>query len=369
MRWNHDQVTPFHIDVPEAVLDDLRARLSRTRLAPAAPGEPWAAGTDPGYLAGLVRYWLDGFDWRAVERALNRHPQFVTTVRGTPVHFVHVRSASPDATALILTHGWPSTYTEMLPLVSRLADFDLVIPSLPGFVFSGPLAEGPTTEAAVADVWAELMTRLGYDRFGAYGGDIGSGVSTWLGARHADRVIGVFSQHIKFPPADRRGDLSPAEEAFVAMLDAKAQDDWGYGIIQETRPDTLAAALSDSPSGLAAWIIEKYQRWSDCGGDISRRFGFDELLTTVMLYWVTNCIGTSFRPYRDDRLAPPLPIVAVPAGITVSVEDAGLPRSFAERTYANLTHWREPTVGGHFFAQEEPDLLAADLRAFFSALR
>ncbi|WP_412535449.1 alpha/beta fold hydrolase [Micromonospora zamorensis] len=253
--------------------------------------------------------------------------------------------------------------------MSRLADFDLVIPSLPGFVFSGPLAEGPTTEAAVADVWAELMTRLGYDRFGAYGGDIGSGVSTWLGARHPDRVIGIFSQHIKFPPADRRGDLSPAEEAFIAMLDAKAQDDWAYGILQETRPDTLAAALSDSPSGLAAWIIEKYQRWSDCGGDISRRFGFDELLTTVMLYWVTNCIGTSFRPYRDDRLAPHLPMVAVPAGITVSVEDAGLPRSFAERTYANLTHWHEPRVGGHFFAQEEPDLLAADLRAFFSALR
>ena len=287
-------MTPFHIDVPEAVLDDLRARLSRTRLAPAAPGEPWAAGTDPGYLAGLVRYWLDRFDWRAVERALNRYPQFVTTVRGTPVHFVHVRSASPDATALTLTHGWPSTYTEMLPLVSRLADFDLVIPSLPGFVFSGPLAEGPTTEAAVADVWAELMTRLGYDRFGAYGGDIG--------VRHVDVARrppprsghrGLLAAH-QVPASGPQGRPQPSRGGVHRHVDAKAQDDWGYGILQETRPDTLAAALSDSPSGLAAWIIEKYQRWSDCGGDISRRFGFDELLTTVMLYWVTNCIGTSF---------------------------------------------------------------------------
>jgi pimeloyl-ACP methyl ester carboxylesterase len=303
-----------------------------------------------------------------MDSALNEHPQYVAGIAGTTIHFVHVRSATPGAPALILTHGWPSTFTEMLPLVSRLGDFDLVIPSLPGYAFSAPLPGGPTTEPAIADVWAELMDRLGYDRFGAYGGDIGSGVSTWLGARHPDRVTGVFSQHIKFPPASRRTGLTAEEEAFVAILDAKAEDDWGYGIIQQTRPDTLAAALSDSPAGLAAWIVEKYQRWSDCGGELSRRFTFDDLLTTVTLYWVTNCIGSSFRPYRDDHLAPQLPLVTVPAGITVSVEDTGLPRSFAERTYADLRHWREPAVGGHFFAQEEPDLLAADLRAFFTSL-
>ena len=355
----------FSIDVSQGVLDDLDERLRRTRLPVAAPGNPWNAGTDPGYLGELVGYWRDGYDWRAAERRLNAYPQFLLEVAGTPIHFVHIRGQGSDRVPLILTHGWPSTFAEMLPLVPLLADgFDLVIPDLPGFGFSGPLA-GATTEAAIADVWAALMSRLGYARFGAGGGDIGSGVSTWLGARYPERVIGIHTHHIKFPPTSRRGGLSAAEQAFVAGLDAKSADDHGYGIIQATRPDTLAAGLTDSPAGLAAWIVEKFQRWSDCAGEVERRFSKDDLLTTVMLYWVTGSIGTSFRPYRDDELAPELPMVDVPVGVTMSVEDAGLPREFAERVYSDIRHWREPTAGGHFFAQEEPELLAQELRLFF----
>lgn len=359
----------FTIDIPQSDLDDLDERLSRTRLPAATPGEPWAAGTDPEYLGELVAYWRDGYDWRAAERRLNAHPQFLLDVAGTAVHFVHIRGHGDDRVPLILTHGWPSTFAEMLPLVPLLADgFDLVIPDLPGFGFSAPLT-GPTTEAAIADLWAELMSQLGYDRFGAGGGDIGSGVSTWLGARYPERVIGIHTHHIKFPPANRRNELSTAEQAFIAKLAAKSDDDYGYGIIQATRPDTLAAGLTDSPAGLAAWIIEKFQRWGDCAGQIESRFSKDDLLTNVMLYWVTGSIATSFRPYRDDDLAPELPMVDVPVGVTMSVEDTGLPREFAERTYSDIRHWREPTVGGHFFAQEEPELLAAELRLFFRLCR
>jgi pimeloyl-ACP methyl ester carboxylesterase len=357
----------FTIDIPQATLDDLTERLRRTRLPAPTPGLPWAAGTDPGYLAELVRHWIDVYDWRAAERRLNAHPQFLLDIDGTSVHFVHVKGTGPQTVPLILTHGWPSTFAEMLPLVPLLSDsFDLVIPDLPGFGFSSALAAGPTTEAAIADLWADLMSRLGYARFGVYGGDIGSGVSSWLAALYPDRVIGLHTHHVKFPPPSRRDGLSAAEQAFVAMLQSKSDDDSGYAVIQSTRPDTLAAALNDSPAGLAAWIVEKFQRWSDCDGDVEHRFSKDELLTTVMLFWVTGSINTSFRPYHDDHLAPELPMVDVPVGVTMSVEDAGLPRAFAERVYSDIRYWREPTIGGHFMALEEPEFLAAQLRHFFA---
>lgn len=379
MRTDTDQ-KPFTIDVPQTILDDLRVRLLRTRLPTPTPGPSWAAGTDPSYLGRLVKYWAESYDWRAAERTLNSYPHFMMELSGTAVHFVHVRAArnghGRQPVPLILTHGWPSTFFEMLPMVALLTDpaahggdpadaFDVVIPDLPGYAFSAPLTSGPTTEPVIADLWAQLMSRLGYDRFGAYGGDIGSGVSTWLGARHPDRVLGIHTHHAKFPPQNRRTDLTPAEEGFVAKLRAKADDDWAYGFAQETRPDTLAAGLTDSPAGLAAWIIEKFQRWGDCGGDVERRFSRDDLLTMVMLYWVTGCIGTSFRPYYDDHAAPELPMVDVPVGITMSVEDIGMPREFAARVYSDIRHWREPTRGGHFFAMEEPGYLADELRLFF----
>ncbi|HCT76508.1 MAG TPA: epoxide hydrolase [Micromonosporaceae bacterium] len=374
--------SPFAIRVPDSVLDDLRERLARSRFADPTPGPPWAAGTDPGYLRELVRYWANGFDWRAVERSLNAYPQYVADIDGGQVHFVHVPAVGPaKGFPLVLTHGWPSTFTEMLPLVGLLTDpgshgadpadaFDVVIPSLPGYTFSDVRADAPATEPVTAELWAKLMTDvLGYQRFGAFGGDIGSGVSTWLGVLHPERVAGIFSHHPKYPPSERRTNLSPAEEAFVQGLSERGDEDGAYAHIQETRPDTLAAALIDSPVGLAAWIVEKFQRWGDCHGDVTSRFTMDDLLTMVTLYWATDCVGTSFRPYRDDSLTPALPLVQVPTGFILSVEDAGIPREFAERVYTDIRMWQEPSRGGHFIAIEEPELIADGLRTFFRPLR
>lgn len=385
MTTDPPTVRAFTIEVAEPVLADLRDRLARTRFTDPTPGPAWAAGTDPGYLRALVGHWAQGFDWRSAERELNSHPQYLVELDGARQHFVHVpgaRSAgAPAPLPLVLTHGWPSAFTEMLPLVGLLTDpgahgadpadaFDLVIPSLPGYTYSEPIAGRPAIEPITADRWARLMSAvLGYRRFGAYGGDIGAGVTSWLGARHADRVVGIFSHHPSYPPGSRRSGLTAAEQAFVDQLAARSADDSGYALIQETRPDTLAAALIDSPAGLAAWIVEKFQRWGDCGGNIGSRFDMDQLLTLITLYWVTGCIGSSFRPYRDDSQAPELPMVGVPAGFLLGVEDAGMPRQFAERVYTDIRVWREPVRGGHFMAMEEPELLADALRTFFRPLR
>ncbi|HZE51449.1 MAG TPA: epoxide hydrolase [Jatrophihabitantaceae bacterium] len=378
-------VSPFTVDVPADVLRDLRDRLDRTRFPqPTAPG--WQAGTDPDYLRELVAYWRDGFDWRARERELNSVPQFTAEVDGQRVHFVHVRACDSTpghaSIPLILTHGWPSSFVEMLPLVARLTDpggqgsdpidaFDVVIPSLPGFAFSDLPTEGPLTAPVIADRWARLMTDvLGYPRFGAYGGDIGSHVTGFLGARHPAHVLGIYTHHPNLhPTVDDAMPLSPAEQRYLAARQAEPGTDDGYAAIQSTRPDTLAAALIDSPGGLAAWLVEKYRAWGDCGGDVESRFSKDTLLTIITLYWATGTIGTSFRSYFDDDQTPPMPRVDVPTGITLTPEDRGYPREYAERSYSDIRQWTGPTRGGHFLALEEPDLLAADLRSFFRPLR
>ena len=378
-------VSPFTVDVPAGVLRDLRDRLDRTRFPqPTAPG--WQAGTDPDYLRDLVAYWRDGFDWRARERELNSVAHFTAEVDGQRVHFVHVRArdSTPGHASipLILTHGWPSSFVELLPLVARLTDpvgrggdpidaFDVVIPSLPGFAFSDLPTEGPLTAPVIADRWARLMTDvLGYPRFGAYGGDIGSHVTGFLGARYPAHVLGIYTHHPNLHPVLDGGlPLSPAEQRYLAARQAQPSTDDGYAAIQGTRPDTLAAALIDSPGGLAAWLVEKYRAWGDCGGDVESRFSKDTLLTIITLYWVTGTIGTSFRSYFDDDQTPPMPRVDVPTGITLTPEDRDYPREYAERSYSDIRQWTGPTRGGHFLALEEPDLLAADLRTFFRPLR
>jgi pimeloyl-ACP methyl ester carboxylesterase len=377
--------SPFTISVPGAVLRDLADRLARTRFSPPTAA-PWQAGTDPDYLRELVTYWQDDFDWRARERELNALPQFTADIDGQRVHFVHVRAAGSGpgrpALPLVLTHGWPSSFVEMLPLAALLTDpaghggdpddaFDVIIPSLPGFAFSGLPPAGPVTPPVIADLWARLMSDvLGYPRFGAYGGDIGSHVTGFLGARHRDRVLGIYTHHPNLHPVlDGARPLSAAEQSYLAARQAEHGSDSGYAVIQSTRPDTLAAALADSPSGLAAWLVEKYRAWSDCGGDLESRFSKDTLLTIITLYWVTGTIGSSFRSYYDDDQAPPLPRVDVPAGITLTPEDRDYPREYAERSYPDIRQWTGPTRGGHFLALEEPGLLAADLRAFFRPLR
>lgn len=377
-------VSPFRVEVSDDVLADLRDRLRRTRFVTPSDATPWAAGTDPSYLRSLVGHWADGFDWRAAEDRLNRLPHFRADVAGQRIHFVHVRAASgAPALPLVLTHGWPSSFVEMLPLVPLLTDparhggdpadaFDVVIPSLPGFLFSDLPPGRPMTRDAVAETWHTLMTGvLGYPRYGAFGGDIGAGVTTWLGARHPEHVVGI---HVIHPSASENMDdppLTDEERAWITALEAYDASEGGYSAVMSTRPDTVAAALLDSPAGLAAWIVEKYRAWSDRAGDLERRWSREDILTVLTLYWATGTVGTSFRQYYDWPHTPPRPPVTVPAAVTLSAETLfrDLPRSMAERTYPGLRQWRGPTAGGHFMAMEEPELVARDLRSFFRDLR
>ncbi|MBP7973250.1 MAG: epoxide hydrolase family protein [Candidatus Nanopelagicales bacterium] len=376
--------SPFTIDVADAALKDLTDRLGRTRFTrQTAPG--WRAGTDPDYLRELVAYWRTGFDWRARECQLNQVSQYTVTLEGQRVHFVHVRAVpsrrGSASLPLVLTHGWPSSFVEMLPLIAPLTNpaahggkesdaFDVVIPSLPGFAFSDLPRQGPVIPPMIADLWARLMSEvLGYPRFGAYGGDIGSHVTGFLGSRHPERVVGIYTHHPNLHPIlDDVDSLTAAEQAYLAGRSNEQSDD-GYAAMQSTRPDTLAAALLDSPAGLAAWLVEKYRTWGDCEGNVETRFSKDTLLTIISLYWFTGTIGSSFRPYFDDHQTPPLAAVEVPTGVTLTPEDRDYPREYAERTYRDLRQWRGPSRGGHFLPLEEPALLANDLRDFFRPLR
>lgn len=374
---------PFRIDLPDAVLVDLDERLARTRFA-SRTAAPWEAGSDPGYMRELVAYWRTEFDWRARESELNEVPQFIADIGGQRLHFAYVRGkdAERPAVPLVLSHGWPSSFVEMLGLIELLTDpsshggspedsFDVIIPSLPGFAFSDLPATGPLTPPVIADLWNRLMTEvLDYPRFGAYGGDIGSHVTGFLGARYPEHIIGIHTHHPNLHPNLIGGPpLSATEQRYLATRQSAHNTDGAYSAIQSTRPDTLAAALVDSPAGLAAWIVEKYRAWSDCDGDLESRFSKDLLLTIITLYWATGTIGTSFRSYYDDTQAPKLPTVIVPTGITLTPEDADYPREYAERTYTDIRQWRPATRGGHFLALEEPELLAQHLRTFFRPLR
>jgi pimeloyl-ACP methyl ester carboxylesterase len=302
------------------------------------------------------------------------------------VHFVHVRAkrieGAPEPLPLILTHGWPSTFVEMLRVADRLADpashggdpgdaFDVVIPSLPGFLYS-ELPPGPLTRRRIAEIWHTLMTRtLGYPRFGAFGGDVGSGVTQWLGARYPETVAGIHVTSAVVPTDFQKGPPTAEEQSFLDALAAYHANDQGYGAIMCTRPDTVAAALLDSPAGLAAWIIDKYRDWSDCGGDLEARWDKDTLLTVATLFWVTGSIGSSFRQYYDYPSNEPLPTIAVPAAVTLTSETAytGFPKSLAERLFGDLRRFRTPEHGGHFMAHEEPEQVADELRTFFGPLR
>ncbi|MCG5460233.1 epoxide hydrolase [Micromonospora sp. MED01] len=370
----------FRIDVPDAVLDDLRARLARTRFTDRSGNQPWQGGVDPDYLRDLVSYWHDGYDWRSREAELNAYPQHLAVVGGRKLHFLHVRAARPAGTPaplpLILSHGWPSSFIEMLPLVDRLTSpagggFDVVVPSLPGFGFS-EVPDEPVTRASLARTLHELMTDvLGYERYGAFGGDVGGVVTGWLGALYPEQVAGIHMIHPPFPASFDARPLSAAEQAYLDAEAAYDETDGGYSAIMGTRPDTLAAALADSPAGLAAWIVDKYRDWSDNHGDLANSVDRDTLLTIITLYWVSGTIGSSFRQYADFDHNTPRPDITVPAAFTVSTEpaQANFPREIAERACTDIRHWSEPGRGGHFMPLEEPDLLATEMRQFFTSLR
>lgn len=371
-------VTPFRIRASDETLQDLRDRVSRTRFVTPSDTSSWAAGVDPSYLQRLAAHWVGAFDWRAVEAALDEHPQFLAESDGGSLHFAHLRAqgAPTDRLPVVLLHGWPSTFVEMLPLAERIAHpqrfggdpasaRDVVIPSLPGFLFSS-LPDGPLTRSGMAQMIDRLMTHdLGYSRYHAFGGDVGGTVTAWLGAAHADSVASIHMIHPPFPASF--DEPTAEEEAFLAAEEKYDETDGGYSAIMITRPDTIAAALVDSPIGLAAWLADKYRDWSDGDGDIERRFGLDDVLTAATLYWISGSIGTSMRQYYDYDHNPDRPMIDVPAGFTLSHEPSmtGFPRSIAERSCSRIVQWNEPRRGGHFLPHEEPDLLAADLEATF----
>ena len=379
------QVSPFTIQVPDRVLSDLRARIRSTRWPPGAPGAEWGQGTDFEYLKHLLGYWADGFDWRAQERELNRFKHFRVEIDGVAIHFVHERARQGSGVPIILTHGWPSAFTELLPLVPLLTEpdahgidgpaFDLVIPSLPGYGFSGRPARA--NYRSVAALWHRLMRELGYERYGAGGGDFGAGVTTLMALDEPRPMIGIHLSNLELSPWTGEGSrpLSSAERAYLAQRQRWDASERGYSSIQSTKPQTLAYALNDSPAGLAAWILEKWRSWADTKGSLERRFSRDFLLTLVTLYWVTETITTSMRDYFDNRwhgiTLGPGDFVRVPTGVANFIEQLAFegdpPREWAERLY-DVRHWTPMPAGGHFAPAEVPELLARDIATFFAAL-
>jgi pimeloyl-ACP methyl ester carboxylesterase len=365
------RIEPFVIDVDEAVLDDLRARIRATRWPDAAPGPAWSQGTDRDYLRDLLDYWVDGFDWPARQAALNRYDHFLADVDGTRIHFVRRRGDGP---AVVLTHGWPSTFAELLPLVDRLDGFDLVVPSLPGYGFSARPPRVGVDRAYVARLWHRLMRGLGHTRYGAHGGDFGAGVATHMALLDPSAMTGIHLSTPEMSPYTGPGAAPPSarEQAYLDQLDDWDARERGYSAIQSTRPQTLGYGLTDSPAGLAAWLVEKWRSWGDTGGDVDGRFGRDGLLTTLTLYWVTGTITSSMRDYFDNRwhgtAVGPDDRVTVPTAMAVFanefVPEGEVPREWYERLY-DIRRWTVFPRGGHFAAAEEPDLLAGDVAAFF----
>lgn len=373
---------PFEIKISEEDRLDLDQRLRQTRWPAQPNGFGWAAGMDVSFLRALTAYWLQKFDWRQIESDLNRLPQFEAITDSGSIHFVHLRSTNSEALPIVLTHGWPGTFAELRKLGDMLAhpeqygaspggSFNVVIPSLPGFPFSS-VPESPGTNVfTIADQWVALMNALGYPRFIAHGGDIGAGVCTALGLRHREQVLGLHLNYIPgsyHPHVDTSSPLSDEETRFLASRAEWLESEGGYSHVQSTKPDVLAPALNDSPVGLAAWVLDKFRSWSDCDGDLERRFSHDDLLTTVCLYWFSRSMPSAIRLYWENRKRP-LRFAAgerveVPVGVAHFPREIPMPpRSYVERGY-NVIRWTEMPAGGHFAALEEPDALAKDIRAF-----
>jgi pimeloyl-ACP methyl ester carboxylesterase len=387
-------VHPYRVDFPQSDLDDLHRRLDGTRWPDELPGVGWAYGVPKEYLQDLVRYWRHTYDWRAAQERLNAWPQFTTEIDGARLHFAYIRSPEPDATPLIMTHGWPGSIVEFTDVVGPLTDprahggdpadaFHLVVPSIPGFGLSGPTRDTGWEFTRVAAAFAELMERLGHRNYGAQGGDWGGAVSRELGRAHPDRVIGVHlnllpgSYAVTEPTPEELAALTPDERERTLTSWLRGQE-WnreeaGYAVVQSTRPQTLAYALTDSPVGQLAWIAEKFRQWTDSQDRPEDAVDRDLLLTNVMLYWLTGTAGSSARIYYERAHAdywgtPPEPS-NTPTALAVFPEENFLPlRHVAERT-DTVVRWTEFDRGGHFAAMEEPDLLVADIRAFFRELR
>jgi pimeloyl-ACP methyl ester carboxylesterase len=380
-----EAIKPYTVHVSGWVLEDLEDRLARTRFSDHIAGSGWDYGTDLAFLKELVEYWRTSYDWRQHERALNRFDHFVTEIDGLDVHFIHHRSPEPGALPLVITHGWPGSVTEFVKVIEPLTNpvahggraedaFHVVCPSMPGYGFSERPTEPGMSVGRVGEVVATLMDRLGYERYGAQGGDWGAAVTAWLGLNDADHVAGI---HLNFaavgPPAgaaDPFEGVSPAERRRYEQRRDELALHRAYAQIQGTRPQTLGYALNDSPAGLASWIVDKFRIWSDCGGDVESSFSKDELLTNITVYWATGTINSSMRLYFETRGDPrPRRYVEVPTGVALFPKELIVPpRKWVEARY-NLVHWTEMPRGGHFATLEEPELYVEDVRAFFRGLR
>lgn len=386
-------ITPFKIDIPEVLLEDMRRRLRSTRWADDFGNEQWAYGVERGWLEVMVKYWADDFDWRAQEAAINRFPQFKAVIDGVPIHFIHVKGKGAPGMKpmpLILTHGWPWTFWDWKDVIGPLSDpaahggdaadaFDVIVPSLPGYGFSEPLRTTGVSAARVAELWVKLMAGLGHEKFAAAGGDWGAIVTAQLGHAHAEHLFGIYLTMARLPGVDpstlKESDFAPDEAWVWGRLKEATPTIISHSAVHIHDPQTLAYALADSPVGTAAWLWERRRAWSDCGGDVVGKFGRDFLCTTASIYWLTNTIGTSFRLYNEtftrgwNLQHERKPSIPVPTGFGISPKELRmLPKSWcAERT--NLQRWTVFPKGGHFAPAEHPEQVIPEYRAFFRALR
>ncbi len=387
------ELKPFRMAVEESVLVDLNERLAKTRWPDQIAGSEWEYGVDVGYMQAIVRYWRTEYDWRKHERELNTLPQFTTEIDGLELHLIHVRSPHPDAMPLLLIHGWPGSVYEFHKIIPMLTEperfggkaedaFHVIVPSLPGFGFSSAPKERGWTSQRMAEVFAKLMAKLGYHRYGAQGGDWGGSMVRWLAANDGGHCIGA---HSNFPSANRPADepmrgVTPAELSRFQNRVEELADHKAYAAIQGTRPLTLSYALNDSPAGLAAWIVDKFWAWSDHGGDLDNSFTKDEMITNIMIYWITQTMPSAERIYFESQHGLPRPRTMTsfensgqpaPLGFAIFPKEINLPpRTWVERSYGQaMIHWTEMPRGGHFAAIEQPQLLAGDIWAFFQKVR
>lgn len=386
-------ITPFRVDIPDSLLDDMRRRLRATRWADDFGNERWTYGVERGWLEGMVRYWAGDYDWRAQEAAINRFAQFRTVIDGVPIHFIHVKGKGAPGVKplpLILTHGWPWTFWDWKDVIGPLSDpaahggdaadaFDVIVPSLPGYGFSEPLRTTGISAPRVADLWVKLMAGLGHEKFAAAGGDWGAIVTAQMGHAHAERLLGIYLTMARLPGVDpgalKASDFAADEQWMWARLQEALPTITSHSAVHIHDPQTLAYALADSPVGTAAWLWERRRAWSDCGGNVESVFDRDFLCTTASIYWLTNTIGTSFRLYNEtftrgwnlqhDRK----PSIAVPTGFGISPKELRmLPKSWCEAR-TNLQRWTIFPRGGHFAPSEHPGQVIPEYRAFFRALR
>jgi pimeloyl-ACP methyl ester carboxylesterase len=387
------RMEPFRIEVPDSTLEDLKARLARTRWARDDGNADWRYGANGDYLHALLDYWRTGYDWRRQEAEMNGFAHYRTRIDDIPIHFIHEKGRGPKPMPLILTHGWPWTFWDLRKVIRPLADpasyggdpadaFDVVVPSLPGFGFSTPLTTNGVNFVTTADLWVKLMREgLGYDKFAAQGGDWGALVTSQLGHKYAEHLHGLhLNLSVPLDFISRGGwfgaeDYAADEQHHYARTMAAAPTITSHVVVHTHDPQTLAYGMHDSPAALAAWIVERRRAWSDCGGEVERRFSKDDLLTTLMIYWATESFVTSVRYYYEAKHRPweashaRTPVVEAPTGIAVFPQDVLIPpRGWAEKYY-DLRHWRVMEAGGHFAHAEEPDKLVEDVRAFFRTLR